>query len=678
MKYHRVLLWVGALVAIATALFTTPPAQAAVQASYTVGTGSNGETIIFVSGAGATVTLADIQKGVSALNPTADLLVLEDAKKKVWIANASIHIGRDVTLRLTSETVLWLKLRSQGSSSQPANSAFDYQSFAVLRTHNGALIIDGVTITSWDPVAKAYDTDITNGRSYVLAKYDARMDIRDSDLSYLGFADGESYGVSWRDINAEDQPNVLLTRVTGEVINSVFSYNYYGIYTYQASNMLFRGNTFHHNIGYGFDPHDFSHHFLVEHNQAFENGNHGFIISRGCNNFVLRHNSSYNNRYTVGTGDRRAHGFMIDHGSPNSDQPQVASSNNIVEHNKAYGNDGYGMRVLGSTSNTIQLNEFSGNLQGITIEQGSTDNLVKNNTITSSGLYGIYIVGGSDRTTVAGNTITKSGRHGIYIKTGSNVVTENTLAENGSLVDGEATGSGIATLPESDVSAARADLVLPRQRVSIAASAPELLSSPAAATEVTGNRIAGNRVLNNADEGIELKGATNTVVEANTVQGNGANGIYLASGARLTTVKQNTVSGNRRYGIRANGATVGNNTWTENLVYENTSGAIAATDGANEGIVPPKLIRKGNSITGTTLPGAVVEVFSDNNGQGRYFEARVTAAADGTFTVEQAWQGAIVNVVVTDSKGNSSAFAYNVAFFVPTRWVYAPMITRRP
>ena len=116
-------------------------------------------------------------------------------------------------------------------------------------------------MTSWNPQANTYDTDVSNGRSYLLAKYDARMDIKNADISYLGSADGESYGVSWRDINDSAAPDVLRTRVTGEVLNSNFSNNYYGIYTFQASNMVFRNNKFHHNIGYGFDPHDFSHHF---------------------------------------------------------------------------------------------------------------------------------------------------------------------------------------------------------------------------------------------------------------------------------------------------------------------------------------------------------------------------------------------------------------------------------
>ena len=340
------------------------------------------------------------------------------------------------------------------------------------------------------------------------------MDITNADLSYLGSADGESYGVAWRDINSTEQPDALLTRVTGNVLNSVFSNDYYGIYTFQAQNMVFRGNKFHHNIGYGFDPHDFSTGFTVEDNESFENGNHGFIISRGCNNFAFRRNISHDNHYTIGTEDRKAHGFILDPGSPNSRFPQAPSHDNLLDNNQAYGNDGYGLRIVGSINNTVTNNTFTNNLQGVTLEQASTGNKLDKNTITGSGLYGIYLFGASDQTTITNNTITKSGKHGIYIKTGKNTITGNTVTDNGSVVAGVGSGSGIATLRESDVAAAARDLTLPGARTSIAAEAPELVATTQAVSDVDSNVLTSNTVARNADEGIELKSATNTRVEA--------------------------------------------------------------------------------------------------------------------------------------------------------------------
>lgn len=657
--------------------------SAAAPAHYSVGAGSNHETTIFVTGVGATVTLPDILAAIQQISPTADLLVREDATGKIWRANASLMIGAGVTLVLGSDTVTWLKLRSERSTgpriSGVGSAQYDYRSFVTLKTYDGVIQIDGVKVTSWDPAANTYDTDIDNGRSYVLARYAARLDIRNADISYLGSADGESYGVAWRDVNDLSTPDTLRTRVSGEVLNSVFSHNYYGIYTYQAQNMVFRGNTFHHNLGYGFDPHDYSHHFTVENNESFENGNHGFIISRGCNNFTFRGNLSHDNHYRVGTDNRRAHGFMLDLGSPDSQFPQVPSSNNLLVQNRAYGNDGYGLRMLGATANTIQANDFSGNLQGITVEQGSTDNLLAGNIISGNSLYGISVVGGSERTTITGNTVTKSGNHGIYLKTGGNTVTNNTVTANGTLVAGLPIGAGIATLRESTKAAAAADLTLPNQPTSIAASAPELVSDPANATDVKNNLIASNTISGNLDEGIELKNAIGTRVMSNTVQANGMNGIYLTAGTQATLVQRNEFSGNQGYAIRANGADVSANTWMENKVFANAAGGIATTDGANHGMAAPKLTRAGNEITGTTLPGAIVELFADNAAQARSFALRVTADSTGAFQASRTWEGPYVSATATDAKGNSSALAVSQGSAAAPEWrIFLPIVTATP
>ena len=655
------------------------------EAIYEIGTGINGDTTIFVSGPGAAVTLPMIQAGVQALTSTE---LLKNEGDGVWQSNASLFINRGVTLTMALDTASWLRLRSQSTNITLAggdNATYNYKSFVTLRTYNGVIKIDGARVTSWDPTTGTYDTDISNGRAYVLAKYNSRLDINNADLSYLGSADGESYGVAWRDINSGEAPDVLQTRVTGNVTNSTFSYNYYGIYTFQAQYMVFRGNKFHNNIGYGFDPHDLSHHFTIEDNESFENGNHGFIISRGCNNFTFRNNKSYNNRYTLTDENRNAQGFMLDPGSPNSQFAQVPSHDNLLENNQAWGNSGYGLRIVGSTNNTVRNNTFTNNLQGITAEQGSTGNTIQGNTITGSGIYGIYLIGGSDATKIIGNTITKSGKHGIYIKTGGNTVSGNTITENGSVVDGLAQGSGVATLPESTLAAAAADLTLPGATTSVAEGDPDLLATIVAASEVKGNIISGNTIANNADEGIELKGATGTVIKDNKpttgaanlgIYGNGSNGIYLASGTSGTMISGNTISDNTGYGIRANGSDTVNNTWSKNAVSGNHVGGIITTGAANNGIEAPVIVtQQGNKISGTAAPGARIELFSDPLGQGLNYETTATANADGKWSKTYTWKARYVNATATDAQGNSSSFAINVPN--QENKIFLPLIVKR-
>src|SRR5262249_38399879 len=153
--------------------------------------------------------------------------------------------------------------------------------------------------------------------------------------------------------------------------------------------------------------------------------------------------------------------------------PQVPSHDNLLEGNQAWGNDGYGLRVVGSNANTIQNNTFTNNLQGITVEQGSAGNIVRGNTITDSQLYGIYLFGGADGNTISDNTIMRSGKHGIYVKTGNNIITRNTVAYNGTPGFESTVGAGIAFLRESTQAAAAADLRLPGAAQSLAASDPD-------------------------------------------------------------------------------------------------------------------------------------------------------------------------------------------------------------
>ena len=650
------------------------------RASYSIGkrflkAGVESGLTIFVNGLGANVTLADIQAAVQVISPTVNLL--ENQGNGIWQANASIFLNAGVTLSLTKDTVKWLKLRSQGSSiafasAEPSN--YNYQSFTTLRTSSGTIIIDGVRITSWDPNTNDYDRDITNGRSYILAKYNARMDISNAELSYLGSADGESYGIAWRDINDTDTPDQMRTRVTGSVLNSIFSYNYYGIYTFQAENMVFRNNKFHNNIGYGFDPHDFSHHFTVENNEAFANGNHGFIISRGCNNFVIRNNKSYNNTYSVSNEDRNAHGFMIDPGSPNSQFAQQPSFDNVIENNDAWGNDGYGLRMVGSLRNTVRGNRFTGNLQGITLEQGSESNIIENNIISNSTLYGIYVMSGSDINTLKGNIISRSGKHGMYIKAGNNAIVGNTLTDNGTVTPAGPVGAGLAFLPDLP-STTLTDMVVPGG-ASIASADVTLLSDYSFTTALQGNLVQSNSIAGNADDGIELKGASNTLITGNHISNNGTHGIYISEyegiGAIGNNIIENTIWANKGYGIRANGSHSSANLWSQNQVSANTTGGIITTGGANGGIMPPVIVTIApTQVSGTTIPNAKVEIFTDNGGQGLYFEGTTIADASGQFSFKasQSWRGGIVNATATDTQGNSSGFAIQQGtymIFLPT------------
>lgn len=488
-------------------------------ATYTIIQDSKKQDTIFVTGSGATVTLAAVANGLGSANQN----YLVNTGNGIWRLNANLWIDQGVTLTLSPQTgVNELQLRSD-SNSVVISSAIDeiertdkidYKTFVYLRTENGTIHLDGVKVYSWDAAANGVDEDYSNGRAYILAKLDATLTIRNADIGYLGSADGESYGIAWRDVNATNTPDELRTRVTGEVINSKIHHNYYGIYTYQAQNMVFRGNEFYSNIRYGFDPHDYTHHVVVENNLAYNNGAHGFIISRGCNNFVFRNNKSYNNH---DLGSNLAHGFMLDPGGSEIDKPQVSSSNNLLENNEAYGNEGYGLRLLGSSDNEIRNNDFYDNDMGISIDgaavdSSTTNNIIRNNRFEGNAKYGIF-VREANQNQILENTIQGNLSSGVDIRKAN----ENHFEAN------RITDSGLHGVTLSD-------------------SAKQ-------------NFFLSNTIQNNQRYGINLSGSSTTGNRwsQNLIYGNQSGGIagstQLLTAPTLQTAAGNTITGQAKAGV---------------------------------------------------------------------------------------------------------------------------------
>ena len=136
--------------------------------------------------------------------------------------------------------------------------------------------------------------------------------------------------------------------------------------------------------------------------------------------------------------------------------------------------------------------------------------------------------------------------------------------------------------------------------------------------------------------------------------------MYLASGASGSLIELNTINGNGGHGIRANGLDVVGNQWTKNLVYDNLRRRHRQHQRGQQWHPRADDCAGRQKVTITTQPGAMVEIYSDDGGQGRFFEARIKAT-NGTITLTRSWKGAQVNATATDADGNSSGFAFNRA-----------------
>ena len=302
--------------------------------------------------------------------------IFEPAGEDTFLLKAHLNAVSDATLYITHRDVHRLLMMSTDDAMSSVTG------------HRSIINIEGlpgkrVEFVGWDPIENAERIRIDNGRPWVEVR-GGRMDINHAGFYYLGFEEGTTSGASWKGF----QSNAVIEFSEGSSFNSEYAYNYFGAYSYEAVNMVWRHNVWRNNLSYGFDPHDFSNDFIVEENEAYDNGKHGIIFSRGCDRNVIRNNLSYNNA---------GHGIMIDDGKvidltriPRYQFP-VPSNNNILEGNHMWNN-----------------------LDGIVLE-GGVGNIVRNNVIEGKHRYGIRLKDDVRESDIHDNVIKSADRYAMFI-----------------------------------------------------------------------------------------------------------------------------------------------------------------------------------------------------------------------------------------------------------------------
>jgi parallel beta-helix repeat protein len=305
---------------------------------------------------------------------------------KTFLINKPLYVQNNIRLDITDATVTTLLLRSSPD--------FD---ITTLTFQSSEALIKGVRISSYDPATKKEDTNVADGRSFLRAYQNSRMDMIDSQAGYLGMtlaqiqdpairakapfiSQGGVYGVSWRIGTGLYGSNIA----TGWVEKSNFTHNHIGAFTFGASGMMWRANLFDKNEVYGLDPHDDSNNATIEYNRFVANGKHGFIVSKRCNYNVIRNNIAV---------DNKLHGFML----------HEDSNYNIIENNISVGNvDNF--VIYGGSFNSVSNNK-SYNPRGshVRINQPSYQNYVTGNTFYG-GKKGVYLYDGVNGVDISGNT----------------------------------------------------------------------------------------------------------------------------------------------------------------------------------------------------------------------------------------------------------------------------------
>jgi parallel beta-helix repeat protein len=372
-------------------------AEATVRATRSVSYDTASNTIVV--GPGSPMTLPALSRALG--KPEA----LREQAPGEWLLAANLRIERGALLQVAGPDVQRLKLRS------------DAQGFVWIKALGGQLEFIDTCVTSWDEQRGQVDEQPDDGRSFVLARDGAWMTIRHSELSYLGYEANESYGVAWR-----------TPGTSGQAIDSYFGHNFYGLYSYEASDLVIRGNEVHHSARYGIDPHTRSNRLTIEGNIAHHNGKQGIILAEECNDSVVRGNTVYNNDL---------HGIVI----------YQRSNGNLVEGNTSYGNGLQGINVNDASSATIRNNTVYGNGDaGIGLGQDANNNQLVGNLVRDNLKDGIYLYSGATGNQLRDNTVSGNARYGVYIKSAGNQL------DQGNQITGNAVGVYLNASPTPQIS----------------------------------------------------------------------------------------------------------------------------------------------------------------------------------------------------------------------------------
>lgn len=530
-------------------------------------------------------------------------MLITDLGNGVWLVKLNLVIYQNTQLRLTNETITELRLESIAVG--------DTKQYVRVVGDGGHIFIQGIKVHSWNTPANSVDTGVEKGRSYLTALRGARMDILNSEVSYLGWKEpnpnfpdseigkGEPSGISWKGRADPARPE---TGARGSIIDSLIHHNYYGNYTYEAMDMVLRGNKVYANSYYGFDPHDYSNNFIITNNEFYNNPAHGLILSRGCVNAVISNNKFYNNG---------KHGLMLDRGT----------DNNQVFDNESYGNGEDGIVLAQSSGNIVRNNlVYNNRRDGIRIHAEfdagdrydglAIDNQVLNNTVRANTRYGLTLYERGDRNLIQGNLIENNGSYGIYLRTGSNQLLNNTLHNN------------------------------VREGVYIAGVSSYIVGTvPAVGASGKANRLEGNQVTSNQRNGVTLKDYTaDSVLTGNILLRNLYNGVYVyGANALRNRVSVNQISANSRLGIDL--STGGNGNMPRPVIKGLTAGVLNGTGQAN----------------------ARIEIYRDPGGEGNVYLGQTTVGSNGrwTFTLptgDNPAQGALTAIAIA-ANNNTSEFS---------------------
>lgn len=324
-----------------------------------------------------------------------------------------------------------------------------------------------------------------------------------------------------------------------------------------------------------------------------------------------------------------SHGIIIRSGAQNNSIGDAPNGGNIIS-----GNGQDGMRIEGSetTNNAILGNYIGTDLNGI--------------EAIPNGLHGVDIADEAHNNQIGmagrGNLISGNNNHGLVISSGAH---HNTVMAN--IIGPDV--SGTTSLGYQDFGG-----------IDIAEGASHNIIGGLGAGE--GNLISGNGL-----DGIALFSNTSQETRGNQILGNRiglaltgdvplpnpGDGIFNVSRAYETHIEGNTIAYNGKSGIWS--IECGGSTITRNSIYQNGGVGIQS----NCVPAPQASAISTDTITGQASAGARIEIFSDDEFEGQYYEGYTLADASGIFTFTQPGGFVFPNLSATSTEadGDTSPFS---------------------
>eukprot|EP00904_Undaria_pinnatifida_P009115 jgi/Undpi1/5333/HiC_scaffold_2.g00614.m1 len=347
---------------------------------------------------GGCVTLAQIweeRKGKAPLYAVdAQSGNITNSATGTWLLTEELFVQDGITLQVHGT--------SAGGDADELRLLSTSDTFINLRAHGGSLDFLSTKVFSWDTSTNAPDDDQEDGRSYVSAVSEvitdndqtcrgrakknmgeARMDIEDSEMGYLGYQGSEAYGLTWKVrgfcVNKSNRDVFDHVNVYGNIYDSDIHHNNFGVYTYGHQQGDWRRNKMHNNKGYGFDPHDDSDFLTIHDNEVYDNGYHGIIASKRCNGVSIQGNEVYG-------GASTSAGIFLHRSSDDA----------VVKGNYVHDNGDAGLAMMESFNADVSNNVFENNKYGVRISVGCGHNVFSKNAISGSAKYNAYSYLGSD------------------------------------------------------------------------------------------------------------------------------------------------------------------------------------------------------------------------------------------------------------------------------------------